>query len=475
MGMMGFTSVSAARWLVGVIAGVVLCFVAATAVGEHLETAIAERANLIIGNAMPSVEMLTTSRGQLRRLELDLEHYAAAPVAQLPELRAGLEATRREVDTSLASYISLPFFPRERELHSHVETSLAAVDQLLMGFMSSPDPEILARLHNDFDVVDAAIEGVTAFDAAQGARLGLEIQRIRGETRSVVVLLDAASVVLAIGAAYLALRQLRRATRAQKFAREALELNKTELEAQNEALGEFSGRVAHDIVSPLSTAMLALELVRPACKNEPSASRATERGMAAITRVHILVDGLLAFARAGGQPEPGALTEIAPVIADVVDGLGDQARERRIELKVSTSPSALVACSAGVLTSLLSNLVRNAIKYMGEVVERRIDLRVIDAKGRWRIEVEDTGPGIPAEQQHRIFQPYVQLGHRAEGIGLGLATVDRLVRAHAGALGLIASEHGCLFWFELPKAISARSARADRDIRAADATMRAAP
>jgi signal transduction histidine kinase len=106
-----------------------------------------------------------------------------------------------------------------------------------------------------------------------------------------------------------------------------------------------------------------------------------------------------------------------------------------------------------VLASLVSNLVRNAIRYIGDAETRRIDVRVLEAGERWRFEVQDTGPGIPADQQHRIFEPHVQLGPGTSGIGLGLATVDRLVRAHAGTLGVISTPgSGALFWFELPRA-----------------------
>ncbi|MGE3544503.1 MAG: ATP-binding protein, partial [Kofleriaceae bacterium] len=448
-------SVSAARWLVGVLACVVLCFLAATAVGEYMESTIAGRANLIIGNAMPSVQMLTTARGNLRQLELALERYATIPSDQRPELRDRIAATRQDIGAALSSYVALPFFADEPELYAHVQEGIAGLDAQLKDVLSQPAPAGVDHIHHAFGIVDEAILRVVSFDAAQGRRLGREIQQVRGETRSIVVLLDAVSVALAIGAALLALRQLRRTTRAQAAEREARDRHETELAAQNEALGEFAGRVAHDVLSPLSTTMFALELLRRTCEDDPAACRMADRGAAAVTRVHVLVDGLLAFSRAGGQPEPGVSTEIAPVIADVVDGLSGQAKERRIELMVSSIPAGSVACSSGILTSMVSNLVRNAIKYMGEAPERRIDVRVVDGHDRWRFEVEDTGPGIPLEHQQRIFQPYVQLGRRAEGIGLGLATVDRLVRAHGGSLGLSSPpDHGCLFWFELPKAIS---------------------
>lgn len=445
-------SVSAARWLVAVIAGVVLCFTIATTVGEYLESAIAERANDISANAMPSVQILTTAQREVQQIDLDMDRYAATPVEQRPERRARIVAARKDVAAAFASYAALPAFSDERQLQADLRTGLADLDQALVDYFSDDQPASLVSVHARIDLVEEAIARCVSFDAVQGQRLGIEIERIRGETRGIVELLDVASVILAIGACYLAVRQLRRAGRAQKAEREDRERRAAELAVQNEALGQFAGRVAHDVLSPLSTAMLALQLVQHASANDRSAHRATEQGIAAVARVHALVDGLLAFSRAGGRPEPGSSTEIPPVIADVVDALSAPASEHRIALSASAVPQGTVACTTGVLTSLISNLVGNAIKYMGDAPVRRIDVRVVDAGDRWRVEVEDTGAGIPLEHQERIFQPYVQLGRSGPGIGLGLATVDRLVRGHGGMLGVIsAPRRGSLFWFELPK------------------------
>ncbi|HEX8106577.1 MAG TPA: HAMP domain-containing sensor histidine kinase [Kofleriaceae bacterium] len=445
-------SVSAARWLVAVIASVVLCFTVASAVGEYLESAIGERANDITADAMPSVQLLTTVQREVQQIDLDMDRYAAAPVEQRPEHRARIIATRKDVAASFASYAALPSLADEPLLQADLRTSLADLDDAVADYFSDGQPRSLARVHVQLDLAEEAIARSVSFNAAQGQRLGTEIQHIRSETRGIVELLDVASVVLAIGACYLAVRQLRRAARDQKAEREARERRAAELAVQNEALGQFAGRVAHDVLSPLSTAMLALQLVQRACAQDPSVHRATERGIAAVTRVRALVDGLLAFSRAGGQPEPGSSTEIAPVITDVVDALSGLASEQRIALCASAVPQGTIACTTGVLTSLCSNLVSNAIKYMADAPVRRIEVRTVDAGDRWRIEVADTGPGIPLEDQERIFQPYVQLGGNRSGIGLGLATVDRLVRGHGGTLGVIsAPRRGSLFWFELPK------------------------
>jgi len=454
MGKPRATPVAAARWLVGVIAGVAFSFVLATLISESLDTSVAVRSGDIITNAMPSIQTLSNARGDLRQLENDVERYAAAPADARGELRTRIEATRQTIGANLASYSVLPFFPEERPLYAYARTDLDVLDQRLASSWAAPDEHHMASLHAAIDNFDQSIQRMITFDATQGQRLGREIQDIRARTRATAVLLDALSVILALFATGLAVRQLRRAARAEQADRLAREQRETELVSQNEALAQFAGRVAHDILSPLSTTSLALDLARECCAHDTRALRVTERGSAAVRRVYTLVDGLLAFSRAGGRPEPGATTELAPVVTDVVGELRTQASQQAIELVVGEVPGGVVGCSEGVLTSLLSNLVRNAIKYMGDAKTRRIELRICDLQTRWRFEVEDTGPGIPEVQRSRIFEPYVQLDRSASGIGLGLATVERLVHAHRGSVGVIspAGGHaGSMFWFELPK------------------------
>lgn len=453
--MVARTSTSGARWLVGVMGAVVISFLLATLASEHLEDAVADRAHDIVGNAMPSVEMLSAARGSLHDLEHDLDREGSGEVS--PQLREHAEAARRDVDQQLASYIALPFFPGEALLYPQVPSRLHALDADRAAYEASHDPAQLRMVRGDFAALDHAMQRVVDFDAAQGERLGLDIERARGQSTGLVVLLDGLSVVLALGAVVLALRQLRRATRQRARENHERELREAMLAEQNEALGQFAGRVAHDVLSPLATAMLSLDIVRRSCESDRVASRALERGVSAVHRVHSLVDGLLAFAKASGHPEPGSTADVAPILTDLVDGLSLQAQEHRIALALAPVSAGAVACSRGVLTSIATNLLRNAIKYMGDSPERRIELRAIASPSAtaWRFEVADTGPGIPLDQQQRIFEPYVQLarGGAGAGIGLGLATVDRLVRAHGGKVGVESEPgRGARFWFELPAA-----------------------
>jgi signal transduction histidine kinase len=114
---------------------------------------------------------------------------------------------------------------------------------------------------------------------------------------------------------------------------------------------------------------------------------------------------------------------------------------------------------------MVSNLVRNAIKYMGGSEIRRILLRVTDSGERWRICVQDTGPGVPSEKQSTLFEPYVRADSGQPGIGLGLATVKRLAEAHGGRVGVESTAgSGSTFWFELPKGSTAAAKTPERTL-----------
>jgi signal transduction histidine kinase len=139
----------------------------------------------------------------------------------------------------------------------------------------------------------------------------------------------------------------------------------------------------------------------------------------------------------------------------VVEELRAPALERGIALRVEHAPEPVaVRCASGVLASLLSNLMRNAIKHMGSSTRRQVELRIQARRDRIRFEVQDTGPGLPPDLLPHAFDPYVRgVGTPEPGLGLGLATVRRLVEGHDGRYGVSSQPgEGALFWFELPAA-----------------------
>jgi signal transduction histidine kinase len=179
---------------------------------------------------------------------------------------------------------------------------------------------------------------------------------------------------------------------------------------------------------------------------------ALQRGIRGLGRVEDLVRDLLVFAQAGAAPDPGARASLQAIVGGVVADAEPEAAAARVRVEVGSLPACDVACSPGILQSLVANLVRNAIKYMPpDASERRVTISASVGGGRVHVEVADTGGGVPLDARERVFQPYVRGHRRQPGLGLGLATVRRLAEAHGGRVGLRSNERGgATFWFELP-------------------------
>ena len=111
-----------------------------------------------------------------------------------------------------------------------------------------------------------------------------------------------------------------------------------------------------------------------------------------------------------------------------------------------------------MIGDVLGNLVRNAVKFMGERAERRVTLVAIDRGATVRVEVRDTGPGMSPATAAACFEPF----RRGEGVsepgtGLGLATVRRLVQSHGGEVRVFTREgEGSTFVVDLPRARQSR-------------------
>jgi signal transduction histidine kinase len=168
------------------------------------------------------------------------------------------------------------------------------------------------------------------------------------------------------------------------------------------------------------------------------------------------VDDLLAFAKAGGQVvDRSARTPVLASVRAIFEEAAALAESRAVELRIDPrSVDAAVACPPGVLASLLSNLVRNAIKYIGASPQKRVVVGTARIGRYVRIDVEDTGPGLPPGSEDKVFDAYVRADRSGQpGLGLGLATVKRFAEAYGGCVGVHSGSGGCTFWLELPLAI----------------------
>lgn len=433
---------------------VVLSFVAATGFTHFRLIAIDRAALDIAENSAPSIERLAVARGEMRRLQVLLREYIDRRAAGTSVGEEAIEETRVLLNRSIADYLKLPVFSGEQELWGAIIQARDAFSDSIAHCLSETDrgnferAEALSRdeVSRSAEALATAITRDVEFNARQSHDLALQIRRLRGRSMYLAYGLDALCAVITIAGAV----ALHRAMRAHAA---LAERHQRLLEERASELEQFAGTIAHDIVSPLGAVGLALELAAGSGDGETRA-RYVARGSAALARVQRLVQGLLEFARAGAKPDPNTKTEVIATMTDLATELKAAAAQAGATLDFRADVASPVACNAGVLTSIVMNLTRNAIKYIGDGPIRRIEVRAFERADAVRVEVQDTGPGLPPGLEQHMFAPYVRGPRtRQSGIGLGLATVKRLVEGHGGNIGVHSVPgRGCTFWFELPKA-----------------------
>ncbi|HET7786586.1 MAG TPA: ATP-binding protein [Myxococcales bacterium] len=437
------------RALVVAFLAVVAAFVGSTFWVQFQAEGIDADTLLISRDAAPGVQVISDLRTELRELEARVIRGVAGHADSIAEIAE----SRKRVDELLGRALELPTSQEEAALFARLHSSIRAFDeaaeraleQARGGKPAKAQVTVDAEVRPAADMAGAAARELVEYNARDAEQAARRIEAARLKGRRIAWELDLVCAVLAIGAAFLALRVVRQAHQVQAEHHRLAERKAEELE-------QFASRVAHDVLSPLSAVSMALSVVERAPEH---AEEALGRAKASLARVRGIVDGLLEFARAGARAEPGARSTVVPVTAGLLDELKPFAAQQSADLSVDEVADCTVACSPGVLLSVLGNLLRNAIKYLGDSPVRKVSLRVRRRRGRVLFEVEDTGPGIPASLGSRIFEPYVRGPNTgAPGIGLGLATVKRLVESHGGTLGVHAGSRGggAVFWFELDEA-----------------------
>ncbi|MFC6342750.1 ATP-binding protein [Nocardioides hankookensis] len=225
-----------------------------------------------------------------------------------------------------------------------------------------------------------------------------------------------------------------------------LELRTRELERSNEQLAAFAGQVSHDLRNPLTAVTLSLKMMDEEVDEDADLAFLVHRAIGGADRMQSLINDLLAFARVGGELQRVPV-DLAAVFADVREDLRTALDGATVE--VGDLPT--VTGDPVQLRAVLQNLVANAAKFVRPGEAAHIEVGGQQVGDRWRIEVCDRGPGIPADQQERVFQPLARIDEDVEGSGIGLTTCRRIVEAHGGRIGLTDSPYGgTCAWFELP-------------------------
>jgi DNA-binding response OmpR family regulator/anti-sigma regulatory factor (Ser/Thr protein kinase) len=147
--------------------------------------------------------------------------------------------------------------------------------------------------------------------------------------------------------------------------------------------------------------------------------------------------------------------QIETVFGEVLSAMRPLADKKSQVLSMNGAAGLVVRADSTRFKQILMNLLGNAIKFTPDGGQIEVGARLVE--GQVRVEVRDNGPGIPTEEQKRIFEAFYRLresGKKTEGTGLGLAITHRLIELHGGDLSLESQVgQGSCFYFSLPVAV----------------------
>jgi signal transduction histidine kinase len=234
----------------------------------------------------------------------------------------------------------------------------------------------------------------------------------------------------------------------------------TDLRRYESDLAIFAGVVAHDLKSPLALVRGYAELVLADVPDGwPEAAEIRDglhRIVRAVDRMDVLIETMLAYTTARDAPLRPVAVDPAAMIREIIDeriaGLG----AGRPAPDWSLGPLPPVHADPAMLRHVLDNLIGNAIKYVRPGGTPRVEVTGGPAgPGQVRIEIADSGIGIPDADKPHVFETF----HRTEaaagyaGTGLGLTICRRIVDRHGGEIGVQDNPGGgTRFWFTLPAA-----------------------
>jgi len=219
------------------------------------------------------------------------------------------------------------------------------------------------------------------------------------------------------------------------------------------AVGLLVSGIAHELNNPLQAILGTIEVVErePNVPQEISADIAQVKAQS--NRARDIIRNLSRFSRQ--KPGPPALVDLRDVISSVAQLRKRELDSAGIALDVETESVRTVLAAFAELEQVLLNFVMNAQQAIAGTGRRsgRILIRLKDAGKKLRLEVWDDGPGVPAQDEQKLFQPFFTTKPVGTGTGLGLSVSYGIVDAYGGATGYFRNEWGgATFFIELPAA-----------------------
>jgi len=220
------------------------------------------------------------------------------------------------------------------------------------------------------------------------------------------------------------------------------------------ALGEMAGGVAHEINTPLAIINGVSFNLRHLHENnllgEKELTENLDRIDATVSRIADIIHGLRSFSqeRKSKKLEKHSL---GAIIADTISLCRERFKSYGVQLNIKLMrPEVAIECRKTEITQVLLNLLNNAFDAISKLDRKVISLSIEDTLTEVFIQIQDSGPGIPAETRDRLFEPFFTTKTIGKGTGLGLSISKGIIKRHQGELSLVDPER-TTFLIRLPK------------------------
>lgn len=236
-----------------------------------------------------------------------------------------------------------------------------------------------------------------------------------------------------------AIRDITERIRIRDARQVVLEEENRRIELANKLKSEFVANMSHELRTPLNAIIGFAEILFDGKAGDINAEQKDFLNDIITSSRHLstLISDVLDLAKieAGRMEFTFRPIDLRAVSSEVLDVLRPLADEKRLRIRASIEPRIGSPVSDGFrLKQILYNYLSNAIKFTNE--GGSIEMRILRVGEAFRVEVQDSGIGIPEPEMHKLFQEFQQLdsgtGKKYAGTGLGLALTKRLVEAHGG-------------------------------------------
>lgn len=223
------------------------------------------------------------------------------------------------------------------------------------------------------------------------------------------------------------------------------------LHAQNQELEAFAHTVAHDLKSPLAALVGFLELMNlDADTLDDTARDLLDRSIVSANRMHNIIDELLLLASVRSEQVEMVPVDMGDIVDQVLGRLAYMLDQYQAEVTIHGSWPSVLGHTPWI-EEVWMNYLSNALKYGGQPPHLELGAMAV-TDGMARFWVRDNGNGLSPEDQARLFAEFTRLdGVRAQGHGLGLSIVRRIIDKLGGQVGVVsAPDQGSIFYFTLP-------------------------